>query len=194
MTEQELIHSARKGDSMAFGELMQAHQDKIYTLCYRMTGNAEDAADLTQEVFLSAWRSLSRFQEQSSFGTWIYRMATNASIDFLRREKRRQVLSMTMEEDSEERQAQVPDERYSPHRLLEQKEARQAVADALAALSPEHRQVLVLREMEGLSSQEVGQLLDLEEGTVKSRIARARLALRDFLIKSGNFSAPPPSK
>lgn len=194
MTEQELIHSARKGDSMAFGELMQAHQDKIYTLCYRMTGNAEDAADLTQEVFLSAWRSLSRFQEQSSFGTWIYRMATNASIDFLRREKRRQVLSMTMEEDSEERQAQVPDERYSPHRLLEQKEARQAVADALAALSPEHRQVLVLREMEGLSYQEIGQLLGLEEGTVKSRIARARLALRDFLIKSGNFSAPPPSK
>ncbi len=194
MTEQELIHSARKGDSMAFGELMQAHQDKIYTLCYRMTGNAEDAADLTQEVFLSAWRSLSRFQEQSSFGTWVYRMATNASIDFLRREKRRQVLSMTMEEDSEERQAQVPDERYSPHRLLEQKEARQAVADALAALSPEHRQVLVLREMEGLSYQEIGQLLDLEEGTVKSRIARARLALRDFLIKSGNFSAPPPSK
>ncbi len=194
MTEQELVHSARKGDSMAFGELMQAHQDKIYTLCYRMTGNAEDAADLTQEVFLSAWRSLSRFQEQSSFGTWIYRMATNASIDFLRREKRRQVLSMTMEEDSEERQAQVPDERYSPHRLLEQKEARQAVADALAALSPEHRQVLVLREMEGLSYQEIGQLLGLEEGTVKSRIARARLALRDFLIKSGNFSAPPPSK
>lgn len=194
MTEQELVHSAQKGDTSAFGQLVEAHQSKIYSLCYRMTGNAEDAADLTQEVFLSAWRSLSRFQEQSSFGTWVYRMATNASIDFLRREKRRQVLSMTMEEDSEERQAQVPDERYSPHRLLEQKEARQAVVDALAALSPEHRQVLVLREMEGLSYQEIGQLLDLEEGTVKSRIARARLALRDFLIKSGNFSAPPPSK
>ena len=194
MTEQELVHSAQKGDTSAFGQLVEAHQSKIYSLCYLMTGNAEDAADLTQEVFLSAWRSLSRFQEQSSFGTWVYRMATNASIDFLRREKRRQVLSMTMEEDSEERQAQVPDERYSPHRLLEQKEARQAVADALAALSPEHRQVLVLREMEGLSYQEIGQLLDLEEGTVKSRIARARLALRDFLIKSGNFSAPPPSK
>lgn len=194
MTEQELVHSAQKGDTSAFGQLVEAHQSKIYSLCYRMTGNAEDAADLTQEVFLSAWRSLSRFQEQSSFGTWVYRMATNASIDFLRREKRRQVLSMTMEEDSEERQAQVPDERYSPHRLLEQKEARQAVVDALAALSPEHRQVLVLREMEGLSYQEIGQLLDLEEGTVKSRIARARLALRDFLIKSGNFSASPPSK
>ena len=117
-------------------------------------------------------------------------MATNASIDFLRREKRRQVLSMTMEEDSEERQAQVPDERYSPHRLLEQKEARQAVADALAALSPEHREVLMLRELEGLSSQEIGQSLSREEGTVKSRIARARLALRDFLVKSGNFSPP----
>ena len=194
MDEASLIRAAQQGDQSAFARLVEANQGKIYSLCYRMTGNAEDAADLTQEVFLSAWRSLSRFQEQSSFGTWIYRMATNASIDFLRREKRRQVLSMTMEEDSEERQAQVPDERYSPHRLLEQKEARQAVADALAALSPEHRQVLVLREMEGLSYQEIGQLLDLEEGTVKSRIARARLALRDFLIKSGNFSAPPPSK
>ena len=194
MTEQELIQAAQTGDQSAFGTLVQQHQTMVYHLALRMVGNAEDAADLTQEVFLSAWRSLSRFQEQSSFGTWIYRMATNASIDFLRREKRRQVLSMTMEEDSEERQAQVPDERYSPHRLLEQKEARQAVADALAALSPEHRQVLVLREMEGLSYQEIGQLLGLEEGTVKSRIARARLALRDFLIKSGNFSAPPPSK
>ena len=192
MTEQELVHSAQKGDTSAFGQLVEAHQSKIYSLCYRMTGNAEDAADLTQEVFLSAWRS--RFQEQSSFGTWIYRMATNASIDFLRREKRRQVLSMTMEEDSEERQAQVPDERYSPHRLLEQKEARQAVADALAALSPEHRQVLVLREIQQLRYDEIGKALELDIGTVKSRIARARLALRDFLIKSGNFSAPPPSK
>ena len=194
MTEHELVQAARSGDQGAFETLVKANQAMAYQLAYRMTGNPEDAADLTQEVFLSAWRSLSRFQEQSSFGTWIYRMATNASIDFLRREKRRQVLSMTMEEDSEERQAQVPDERYSPHRLLEQKEARQAVANALAALSPEHRQVLVLREMEGLSYQEIGRLLDLEEGTVKSRIARARLALRDFLIKSGNFSAPPPSK
>lgn len=193
MTEQELVHSAQKGDTSAFGQLVEAHQSKIYSLCYRMTGNAEDAADLTQEVFLSAWRSLSRFQEQSSFGTWVYRMATNASIDFLRREKRRQVLSMTMEEDSEERQAQVPDERYSPHRLLEQKEARQAVANALAALSPEHRQVLVLREMEGLSYTEMAHLLDLEEGTVKSRLARARLALKDFLQKSGNFFVPEPS-
>lgn len=193
MTEQELVHSAQKGDTSAFGQLVEAHQSKIYSLCYRMTGNAEDAADLTQEVFLSAWRSLSRFQEQSSFGTWIYRMATNASIDFLRREKRRQVLSMTMEEGSEERQAQVPDERYSPHRLLEQKEVRQAVADALAALSPEHRQVLVLREMEGLSYTEMAHLLDLEEGTVKSRLARARLALKDFLQKSGNFFVPEPS-
>lgn len=195
MTEQELVHSAQKGDTSAFGQLVEAHQSKIYSLCYRMTGNAEDAADLTQEVFLSAWRSLGSFQSQAAFSTWLYRLTSNACIDFLRKEKRRSALSLTTEGEEEEgRELEVADQRFSPERELEKKEARRAVREGLAALSPEHRQVLVLREMEGLSYQEIGQLLDLEEGTVKSRIARARLALRDFLIKSGNFSAPPPSK
>ncbi|MCI9403303.1 MAG: sigma-70 family RNA polymerase sigma factor, partial [Oscillospiraceae bacterium] len=152
------------------------------------------AADLTQEVFLSAWRSLGSFQSQAAFSTWLYRLTSNACIDFLRKEKRRSALSLTTEGEEEEgRELEVADQRFSPERELEKKEARRAVREGLAALSPEHRQVLVLREMEGLSYTEMAHLLDLEEGTVKSRLARARLALKDFLQKSGNFFVPEPS-
>lgn len=195
VTESELVLAAQGGDQGAFGKLVEQNQGKIYSLCYRMTGNPDDAADLTQEAFLNAWRGLSKFGGQAAFSTWLYRLASNACIDFLRREKRRSALSMTLEDgDDEERQADLPDQRWSPERELERKEARQALQEGLAALSPEHREVLLLRETEGLSYQEISQALDLEEGTVKSRIARARTALRDFLVKSGNFSLPPPSK
>lgn len=196
MTETELIRAARSGDRSAFEALVTANQAMVYSLAYRMTGNPEDAADIAQEAFLNAWRGLGSFGEQSSFSTWLYRLTSNACIDFLRREKRRPALSMTLEEDSDDddRQADLPDERFSPERELERKEAAQAVRRGLAALSPEHREVLVLRELEGLSYQEISAALGIEEGTVKSRIARARLALRDFLQKEGNFFGPVPSK
>lgn len=194
MDELDLVRAAQSGDQGAFGRLVEQNQSKIYSLCYRMTGNPEDAADLTQEAFLNAWRGLSGFGGQSAFSTWLYRLASNACIDFLRREKRRAALSMTLEDEDEDRQADLPDQRWSPERELERKEVRQALQAGLSALSPEHRQVLLLRETEGLSYQEISQVLDLEEGTVKSRIARARMALKEFLVKSGNFSLPPPSK
>ncbi|MGI5972301.1 MAG: RNA polymerase sigma factor [Oscillospiraceae bacterium] len=195
MTEQELVAAARSGDPDAFARLVEANQTKVYNLAYRMTGNPEDAADLTQEAFLNAWRGLARFGGQSAFSTWLYRLTSNACIDFLRRQGRRETLSMTVEENGDEaRQAERPDERWSPERELERREAKEALEAGLAALSPDHRQVLLLRELEGLSYSEIAQSLALEEGTVKSRIARARLALRDFLKKSGNFSGPPPSK
>ena len=181
MTEAELVRSARKGDQDAFAQLVEANQGRIYTLAYRMTGDAETAADLTQETFLSAWQALPRFREKSAFSTWLYRMAVNACIDFLRREKRRGVLSLP--DDA----LQLPDRGLSPQETLEQKERCRAVHQALASLSPHHRKVLVLRDLEGLSYREIAQCLHLEEGTVKSRIARARLALKEALIATGNF-------
>lgn len=195
MSEQELIQAARSGDQRAFAALVEANQGMVYSLAYRMTGNSEDAADLTQEAFLNAWRGLARFQGQASFSTWLYRLTSNACIDFLRREKRRSALSLTLEPDEEEsRQAEVSDERWSPEALLDRQESLQAVRRALGQLSDEHREVLLLRELEGLSYREIAQALGLEEGTVKSRIARARLALRDFLLQSGNFFPPSASK
>lgn len=188
MSEQELIEAAKNGDQTAFAQLVEAHQAMAYNLAYRMTGNPEDAADLTQEAFLNAWRGLARFGGQSAFSTWLYRLTSNVCIDFLRKEKKRISLSMTLDDGAEERQAELPDERYSPHRELERKEAADTLQAGLSALSPEHRQVLLLREQVGLSYTQIAQALNLEEGTVKSRIARARISLRDFLKKSGNFS------
>lgn len=196
MTDPELVAAAQQGDQAAFGALVENYQAMAYSLALRMLSDPDDAADAVQEAFLNAWRALGSFQGQSAFSTWLYRLTSNACIDLLRRNRRRAAVSMTVSDEDEDapHETDVPDERWSPERSLERSETHRAVHEGLAALSPEHRQVLVLRELEGLSYQEIAQVLDLEEGTVKSRIARARTALRDFLVKTGNFSNFPSSK
>lgn len=195
MTEQELVARAQRGDQESFARLVEANQNKIYTLALRLTGHPEDAADLAQEAFLRAWRSLPSFQGDSSFSTWLYRLASNLCIDFLRREKRRKSAAAVSLDDEEENAPplEVPDHRFTPESELERRELRAAVARGLSKLSDDHRQVLVLREMDGLSYAEIAGRLELEEGTVKSRIARARLALRNILLADGNFSPPVSS-
>ncbi len=195
MTERELVLQAQKGDQEAFEQLVLASQDRVYTLCLRMTGDREDALDLAQETFLNAWRGLPSFQGNSSFATWVYRLASNACIDFLRRRKRRQQGESSHSLDDEETPLPEPvDPRGTPEEELERRELRRAVERGLQALPERHRQVLVMRELSGLSYQEIAAVLELDLGTVKSRIARARLALKKILIQEGNFFAPSPSK
>lgn len=190
MTEELLVARAKQGDQEAFAALVEANQNRIYTLAVRMTGNPEDGADMAQEAFLRAWRSLPDFQGGSSFATWLYRLASNVCIDFLRKKKRQEdAVSL----DDGENPLPLPDRRFDPEDEVQRRELRRALNGAILKLSDEHRQVIVLRELEGLSYGEIAGRLGLEEGTVKSRIARARVALRNILVESGNFSPPASS-
>ena len=194
MTEQELVSRAKAGDQGAFERLVLDNQNRVYSLALRMVSDREEAADLAQEAFLKAWQGLPAFQGESSFSTWVYRLTTNVCIDFLRRQKRRQEnLSTLSLDDGEGVWPEPGDWEQDPHRCLERAELNRAVARGLESLPDHHRQVLVMRELSGLSYQEIGKALGLDLGTVKSRIARSRLALRKILERDGNFSSPSSS-
>ena len=194
MTEQELVTRAKAGDQNAFEQLMLDNQNRVYSLALRMVNDREEAADLAQEAFLKAWRGLPSFQGDSSFATWVYRLTTNLCIDFLRRRKRRQGVEPAFSlDDPDDGWAEPADLSQDPQRHLERKELHRALERAMAALPDHYRQVIVMRELSQLSYQEIGQALDLDPGTVKSRIARARQALQKRLLADGNFLEKPPS-
>lgn len=193
MNELEYIRKAASGDRDAFALLVERYQKPVYHQALRMVTNPDDAADMAQEAFFKAWQGLPGFQGDSSFSTWLYRLTNNVCIDFLRREKKRRG-DASLDDEERNFAAALTDPAPTPQRALEQQELKQAVSDGLSQLSDDHRQVLVLREISGLSYEEIAQTLDLSVGTVKSRIARARLALANFLRKSGNFSGSGPSK
>lgn len=180
MEEVQLIARARQGDQDAFARLLEAHQSRVYHQALRMVGHAEDARDVTQEVFWKAWQGLPRFHGDSSFSTWLYRLTSHAAIDLLRREKRHRG-SNSLDDSQLSLVSTLADPAPGPQQQVEQQELLDGVARGLAQLSEEHRQVLVLREINGLSYEEIGQVLQLSPGTVKSRIARARAALAKLL-------------
>ena len=195
MTDQELAARARDGDQDAFEQLVRDNEKRIYTLALRMTGSREDALDLAQDAFFQAWKALPTFQGESSFATWLYRLATNLCLDHLRAQKRRtQSMGPALSLDDEENgPGQVADQQLQPQEAVERSERRRALERGLASLPDHHRQVLIMRELSGLSYQEIAQVLDLDLGTVKSRIARARLSLRKILLEDGNFFDSPAS-
>ena len=191
--EELLLQRAKDGDQAAFGELVTLYEKKVYALTLRMCKHPEDAAEASQEAFLAAWQGLKFFRGEASFSTWLYRLASNACVDLLRRESRHRTAAGPSLND-EEVYLDVADSAPSPHAIAESNELKQQIEEGLRTLSPEHREVLILREIHQLSYDEIAQALSLDSGTVKSRISRGRKQLRNFLLKSGNFSPPGTSK
>ena len=187
--EAAIVRKVLGGDANAFETLVLEYEKNVYNIALRMTGNSEDAADMTQEAFIKAYNSLQSFRGDSKFSVWLYRIVSNVCLDFLRSKNRRPTVSLSVEDDDgEDAQLDVADESQSPELLLDRKLTRDSVRRGLDSLPPDYRQILLLREIQGLSYDEIAQALSLEVGTVKSRIFRARKRLCTFLIDDGNIS------
>ena len=193
--EKILLKQAATGDSAAFEKLVLKYQSQVYNFCFRIMGNSEDAADMTQETFLKVWRNSDSFHGDSSFATWLFRLASNTCLDQLRSMKRKPTLPLTLtDQEGEEQSLEVPDTAPSPEESLVKKEERELLQAAMSALDAEQRQLLTLRVVNDMSYTEIAQALSLKEGTVKSRLARARENLRKKLENFGNKTEFPSSK
>ncbi len=181
--DHDLITECLDGNTEAFGGLVRRYQDRLYNTVYRLVGNAEDALDVVQEAFLSAYQSLAGFKRDSLFFTWLYRIAVNTAISHKR--KQRVLLRIDSGAGGEPAHDPAdPSDLSRPGHALEQAEQERRVHQALARLSPEHRAVLVMKDMEGQKYETMAEVLQVPIGTIRSRLHRARLELRELLEKT----------
>ncbi|MDQ7858304.1 MAG: sigma-70 family RNA polymerase sigma factor [Armatimonadota bacterium] len=169
--ESTLIARARRGDLDAFDALVRAHQDRVYHLAYRVTGNHEDAADAAQDAFVRAYQALPRFRGDAAFATWLHRIATNAALDLIRRRPAQPPIELPP-------QTVAPG---GPEHEAGRREVARRVGAALARLPAEFRAAVVLRDLQGFDYEEIARILQVPVGTVRSRISRGREALRAHL-------------
>lgn len=187
LTEAEALERSRAGDARAFDRLVQEHYVLVYNTAYRLLGKADRAEDATLEAFTRAFRSLDRFRGESAFSTWLYRIVTNVCLDYAR--SGGPVVQSLDEGRGEqgELHREIPDDRLNPAQVAEQRQVQRLVHAALQELSAEHRAVLVLYDLNGFSYEEVGRVLGIPVGTVKSRLNRARHALKEQLAANGEL-------
>ena len=183
MSEGSLISQCQEGNLQAFDHLILRYQDTVYNLAYRLLGNEDDAQDLTQEVFLTCFRKINIFKGQSRFSTWLYRIVVNHAKNIWKYRERRAVkkhesLDAPVGGEDDEQPLQVADCNPSPRDHAAAREELSLLKKRLYRLSMDHRQVLLLRYVEGLSYKEIAEVLHCTLGTVKSRISRARRELR----------------
>ncbi|MBR2446261.1 MAG: sigma-70 family RNA polymerase sigma factor [Clostridia bacterium] len=183
----QFLMAAKAGDEHAFASLVRVYQDRVYSLAYYMTKNHHDAEDVAQEVFLKIWRALPSYRGENEPDAWIMKIAKNACYDFLK--SRRQVEPLEREIDGEvvERPLADPDPDSNPPEAAVLSEQRDEVAKALLRLPPEQREILTLRYVDGLSYEQLARVMSLGMGTVKSKLWRAKKALKNIL-QNGNIS------
>src|SRR3954447_5627179 len=185
VSELDLVKRCQSGDAEAFDELVSRYRTRVFGMIYNMVHNEQDAWDLAQDSFLKAWKSIGRFRGQSSFYTWIYRIVTNVTIDWLRKKQ----VKGGCAEFNEELQMRgvhpaaktVPKAEPAPHERMEQREIRARIDAAIAQLSPEHRAVILMKETEDMQYNEIAEALGCSIGTVMSRLFYARKKLQNLL-------------
>lgn len=178
--DQELVQRAQSGDTAAYEELVRRYHGKIYGLVYNMTGSREDAEDVTQDVFLKAWKALGRFRGQSGFYTWVYRIALNRTINFRKKRNRRRNISFD-DFDPDIKQAESYKEFSSKGSVLRKmslSEFQKKMNDALLTLSDKHRAVVIMHDIQGMPHAEIAEKMNCSEGTVRSRLFYARKQLQ----------------
>ncbi len=178
----KLIKRCKRGEEVAFQELLTRYRSAIFGLCYRMTHSAEDARDLAQEVFIKVFSLLDRYDESYAFSSWIFRIATNHCIDHLRRNRLRFLsLDGYTSPDGDQIEIPIPDKGARPDRVMELKEAVTKLEEVIADLPPHYKAIILLRHDQELTYEEIATVLDLPLGTVKARIHRARAMVQQML-------------
>lgn len=186
--DEDLVIQAQAGDEAAFAELVHRHEHRVYTLALRMLRNPADAEDALQDTFISALNGLKNFRREATFATWLYRIAYNATLMRLRKPPAAASLDEAMERDENAMPRELTDWSHDPEAALLNKETREAMDAAVAALPETLRSIFLLRDVDGLSTEEAAAVLNISIEATKVRLHRARLALRDKL--SNYFSAP----
>lgn len=185
INETELIALCQKGNVEAFEKLVTKYEKQVYTVAYRFMGNHEDACDLAQEALVKAYKYISHFRGESSIKTWLYHIVANACRDELRKRKKNNVVSLDspiINDEGGELTRQTEDWTFAPELVYENKEMQAMIQKVLDNLSPEYKEVLIMREIMGFSYEEIAKQLNCSLGTVKSRISRARKAMRDYML------------
>ncbi|MCS6949609.1 MAG: sigma-70 family RNA polymerase sigma factor [Armatimonadota bacterium] len=185
--DRQIIERSLRGERDAFDELVRRYERQAYNLAYRLTGNYDDASDVVVEAFVRAFQGLHTFRGDANFSTWLHRIVVNTFLDLRKRARGRQHLSLEEQlelDGGDTLTRQIEDTSPGPQELVEQEERERALQWAIDQLPPERRILIVLYHFENLSYEEIAQILNLPVGTVKSRLNRARLALREILEPS----------
>ena len=177
-----LVQRCKKGQLEAYEKLIKKYETKVYSLCYRYSGNYDDANDLAQEAFIKVFNSIDKFKGKSAFSTWLYRVTANVCLDEMRKQKKTPI-SIDKPQETEEGEVyfNLPDQKYNPEIIAEKNDLKQLVHKGISKLPKEQRIIIILREMEELSYEEISEVLEISIGTVKSRLNRARKNLKEIL-------------
>ncbi|UMZ72559.1 RNA polymerase sigma factor [Natranaerofaba carboxydovora] len=177
-----LVQRCKKGQLEAYEKLIKKYENKVYSLCYRYSGNYDDANDLAQEAFIKVFNSIDKFKGKSAFSTWLYRVTANVCLDEMRKKKKTPI-SIDKPQETEEGEVyfNLPDQKYNPEIIAEKNDLKQLVHKGISKLPKEQRIIIILREMEELSYEEISEVLEISIGTVKSRLNRARKNLKEIL-------------